>query len=163
MSSLWLHAVEHLVWRRVCLLFQTCVDWSVGPAESCVSSSVGFSLGDGDSAGLQFRPRGHNASSQMKGLMGARSDDLVRVQEMVISLPDGDRITKGFSCNVCGKMFKNSKDCRRHTIIHTGSKPFNCPYCPHSSNLNFNLKKHVSLIHPDKFVLYLDSLQKSAA
>ena len=32
--------------------------------------------------------------------------------------------------------------------IHTGEKPFVCPYCPHSSSLKENLKTHVFLKHP---------------
>lgn len=52
-----------------------------------------------------------------------------------------------YPCPTCGKTFNNSKDCRRHAVIHTGIKPFKCPYCPHRANLKFNLTKHIQVKH----------------
>ncbi|XP_047499994.1 protein tramtrack, beta isoform-like isoform X7 [Penaeus chinensis] len=54
---------------------------------------------------------------------------------------------KVFGCPTCGKTFNNAKDCRRHAVIHTGIKPFKCPYCPHRANLKFNLTKHIQAKH----------------
>ncbi|KAG7167373.1 Zinc finger protein 710-like [Homarus americanus] len=54
---------------------------------------------------------------------------------------------KVFACPTCGKTFNNAKDCRRHAVIHTGIKPFKCPYCPHRANLKFNLTKHIQAKH----------------
>lgn len=47
------------------------------------------------------------------------------------------------TCSQCQKMFSSPKDCRRHMLIHSGEKPFQCPFCPHKANLSYNLKKHI--------------------
>lgn len=54
---------------------------------------------------------------------------------------------KAHACPTCGKTFGSSKDCRRHAVIHTGAKPFKCPYCPHRANVKYNLTKHVLVKH----------------
>lgn len=54
---------------------------------------------------------------------------------------------KVHACPTCGKTFGSSKDCRRHAVIHTGAKPFKCPYCPHRANVKYNLTKHVLVRH----------------
>ncbi|XP_045103682.1 longitudinals lacking protein, isoforms H/M/V-like isoform X8 [Portunus trituberculatus] len=54
---------------------------------------------------------------------------------------------KMHACPTCGKTFGTSKDCRRHAVIHTGAKPFKCPYCPHRANVKYNLTKHVLVKH----------------
>lgn len=54
---------------------------------------------------------------------------------------------KMHACPTCGKTFGSSKDCRRHAVIHTGAKPFKCPYCPHRANVKYNLTKHVLVRH----------------
>lgn len=54
------------------------------------------------------------------------------------------------SCAVCGKEFKGHKykfRLRRHMIIHTGEKPFACPYCPHRANIRNNLTRHIFFQH----------------
>lgn len=54
------------------------------------------------------------------------------------------------SCTVCGKTFEGHKfkfRLRRHMIIHTGEKPFACPYCPHRANIRNNLTRHIFFQH----------------
>lgn len=72
-----------------------------------------------------------------------------------VDTPHGSVLVKEFVCGLCGKAFKTTKDCRRHTIIHSGSKPYRCPYCCHTANLSFNLKKHIQKLHPHMYETYL--------
>jgi len=55
----------------------------------------------------------------------------------------------GFTCSNCSKWFKHLSNFKRHILVHTGEKPFQCPACPHSFRRNYLLKSHVQRMHPD--------------
>ena len=44
-------------------------------------------------------------------------------------------------CKICFKMV-GKKNMYNHLRIHTGAKPFACPYCDHRSNQASNMKIH---------------------
>ncbi|KAB7493992.1 Zinc finger protein [Armadillidium nasatum] len=48
-----------------------------------------------------------------------------------------------FVCHVCGKGFVLKTDLKRHSLIHSGEKPFVCPFCPHRSNRKGNMNTHI--------------------
>ena len=50
-------------------------------------------------------------------------------------------------CPECGKQFPNRYKFKRHYMIHTGEKPFQCLLCDFKCNQNDNLKYHVAFKH----------------
>ncbi|XP_018006778.1 longitudinals lacking protein, isoforms H/M/V isoform X26 [Hyalella azteca] len=60
------------------------------------------------------------------------------------SMRDGKRL---YPCTMCTKVFCQLGDLNRHLRVHTGEKPFQCPYCDLRSALKGNLLRHIKKIH----------------
>ena len=54
---------------------------------------------------------------------------------------------KSFACDLCTKKFTMRAQLVRHQLIHTGDKPFVCPYCIYRSAIVENLRKHCHAVH----------------
>ncbi|KAL4218183.1 hypothetical protein ACF0H5_022919 [Mactra antiquata] len=52
--------------------------------------------------------------------------------------------TKKHPCEYCGKLFKTNWERKRHTIIHTGERPFKCEICDFRCSLRHHLKSHLA-------------------
>ena len=52
-------------------------------------------------------------------------------------------------CSECGKRFPSQWKLERHLVVHTGMRPFICPYCTKSHTQADNLKIHIKKVHPD--------------
>ncbi|XP_050728522.1 longitudinals lacking protein, isoforms A/B/D/L-like isoform X19 [Eriocheir sinensis] len=54
------------------------------------------------------------------------------------------------ACSVCGHTFSGitwKQKLERHLMVHTGEKPFQCPFCPHRTNRKDALKGHIAALH----------------
>lgn len=59
------------------------------------------------------------------------------------------------SCSLCGHSFSGitwKQKLERHLLVHTGEKPYQCPYCPHRTNRKDALKGHVAALHKVHFI-----------
>ncbi|XP_029315792.1 zinc finger protein 770 [Cottoperca gobio] len=50
-------------------------------------------------------------------------------------------------CSVCQKSFPSPYKLRRHYVIHTGQKPFNCTICGRAFSQSDHLKSHLQKLH----------------
>ncbi|XP_033125140.1 zinc finger protein 728-like [Anneissia japonica] len=51
-----------------------------------------------------------------------------------------------WECSICDKSFTEKIRCLRHSLIHTGEKPYTCSHCSRQFNLRSNAKRHI-IIH----------------
>ena len=55
-----------------------------------------------------------------------------------------------YVCCFCNRRFGWSTDLKRHIILHTGEKPFQCKFCHVAFTRKFLLQNHMKKLHPDQ-------------
>ncbi|XP_076036391.1 uncharacterized protein LOC143022175 [Oratosquilla oratoria] len=55
-----------------------------------------------------------------------------------------------YVCHYCNRRFGWSTDLKRHVILHTGEKPFQCKVCTYAFTRKFLLQNHMRKMHPDQ-------------
>ncbi|CAG9864622.1 unnamed protein product [Phyllotreta striolata] len=82
-------------------------------------------------------------------LLPVQVEDQVRHEE---ALPPG-----GGQCKSCYKILRNKGSLYTHIKYVCGKeKKFQCPYCPLKSKIKYDMKKHVSRIHPEMSEAFLE-------
>ncbi|XP_076449772.1 uncharacterized protein LOC143286083 [Babylonia areolata] len=57
---------------------------------------------------------------------------------------DGDT---PYVCQECGEKFPQKKQLQRHSAVHTGINPFQCPACPKTFSLDRTMREHFDFAH----------------
>ena len=58
-----------------------------------------------------------------------------------------------FPCQHCSKVFSSNANLKKHTMTHTGEKPYLCEFCNKRFRLKHHLRDHVNCRHTHTVVL----------
>ncbi|XP_062979024.1 gastrula zinc finger protein XlCGF7.1-like [Elgaria multicarinata webbii] len=92
--------------------------------------------------GNQRRPKRHKGNQSKNGKKKSPPSPGEDVHEVLIPQEEYQR-KRGIKCPVCGKIFRYKSDFSRHSIIHTGEKPYKCVECEKSFSDSGTLTAHL--------------------
>lgn len=52
-----------------------------------------------------------------------------------------------YVCNLCGKILSSASSLDRHTLVHSGERPYKCNHCSMSFTTNGNMNRHIRKSH----------------
>ncbi|KAK7078055.1 hypothetical protein SK128_014023 [Halocaridina rubra] len=90
----------------------------------------------------------NSASTESDKEAGAKHDAKIRGKKEKLDMVKYE--ARRYVCCFCNRRFGWSTDLKRHVILHTGERPFQCKVCPASFTRKFILQNHMRRKHPDK-------------
>ncbi|CAL8141603.1 unnamed protein product [Orchesella dallaii] len=55
-----------------------------------------------------------------------------------------------FQCEQCDKTYKTKEQFKRHKVVHSGKRPYNCKICNKSFMRQDDVQRHVKTVHKNK-------------
>lgn len=62
-----------------------------------------------------------------------------------------------YTCQYCGRNFDRMSNLKRHLLLHSGSKPFQCLYCEYRAAQKVNVVQHMANRHKEQMTALLCS------
>lgn len=95
-------------------------------------------------------PSTHRLPGQfpIEGLVGQENTPVDPQQEVVGTYDTGPQ--SRYVCQWCGRSFDRVSNLKRHTLLHSGIKPFKCLYCNYRATQKANVVQHLASRHREE-------------
>lgn len=101
---------------------------------------------DGQMLALGKTPSGHFLSSPSRFQQNTKMMSSVTPFDQ-LNFVDLKMDAGRFKCPICCLLCRDKCVLRNHYRVHSGEKPFACPFCPYKANQKSSLKTHILLQH----------------